>query len=98
MVKMGVGEQNVGCALDGLSVFACGQHRIACEPGVYQEDFAANDVAKRAVAEPEDLHDVSPRKGLKMSRYAPCANLRRNRAKKQELGRKPARTECLGFS
>ena len=60
MVKMAMGQQDVGRALGGGGVLIRVQHRVACQPGVQQQDLACDLEPERAVAQPDDLHVVPP--------------------------------------
>eukprot|EP01136_Pigoraptor_vietnamica_P042112 Opistho-1_new@15862 len=59
MVAVAVGEQDVGGATDRLGAAVCGEHRVAREPGVHQQDCGFEFNAEAGVAKPGDLHGVS---------------------------------------
>ncbi len=56
VVAMGVGEQDVGRTLYRVILAACGEHRIAGQPGIDQEHGLFDFDAKAGMAEPGDLH------------------------------------------
>ena len=59
VVLMGVGDQNKGCALNGLDVLRLWQHWIAGKSRVYQKNFVFDLNPKRSVAQPNYLHIYS---------------------------------------
>ena len=60
MVKMGMGQQNMRGPCRGLGVAVFGHHRVAVQPRIHQQHLALDFVAKRAMAQPNDLHSLSP--------------------------------------
>ena len=59
VVLMGVGDQNMGCALNGLDVHRLWQHWIAGKPRVYQKNFVFDLNPKLSVAQPKYLLSYS---------------------------------------
>ena len=53
---MRVGQQDMGGALGGGAVLILGQHRVAVEPGIEEQNLFTDFDPERAVAEPCDVH------------------------------------------